>query len=207
MKLYSRGQVVFFSLMSAVLVLIGVLAAGYFRSVVNRSRPQVAVSVATNAGSDALPPVRPGTTRVQAVDSSSARYSEDELQNIRIYQRLNAGVVNVTTETVALNWFLEPVPQGGGIGSGRGNGLGPGVGGSAADASSPEFRPPGAPAASAPAPPLPAAPAGGSRAQKPFPRRPAPPPSLANARSSRPSWQLPTRVTSIRSCGCSIPMT
>jgi S1-C subfamily serine protease len=45
-------------------------------------------------------------------------YTEDERENISIYEQLNAGVVNLTTETVALNWFLEPVPQAGGSGSG-----------------------------------------------------------------------------------------
>ncbi len=45
-------------------------------------------------------------------------FDEDELENIRIYERLNEAVVNITTETVAYNWFLEPVPQQGGSGSG-----------------------------------------------------------------------------------------
>ncbi|MDR2258783.1 MAG: trypsin-like peptidase domain-containing protein, partial [Treponema sp.] len=39
-------------------------------------------------------------------------------ENISIYERLNVAVVNITTETVAINWFLEPVPQEGGSGSG-----------------------------------------------------------------------------------------
>jgi S1-C subfamily serine protease len=45
-------------------------------------------------------------------------YTEDERQNITIYEQLNAGVVNITTETVGINWFLEPVPQAGSSGSG-----------------------------------------------------------------------------------------
>jgi S1-C subfamily serine protease len=51
-------------------------------------------------------------------DSVSAEYSVDERENIDVYERLNAGVVNITTEIVALNWFYEPVPQEGGTGSG-----------------------------------------------------------------------------------------
>jgi S1-C subfamily serine protease len=47
-----------------------------------------------------------------------AAYTEDERQNITIYEQLNAGVVNITTETVGINWFLEPVPQAGSSGSG-----------------------------------------------------------------------------------------
>jgi S1-C subfamily serine protease len=45
-------------------------------------------------------------------------YSESERENITIYERLNSAVVNITTETMAINWFLEPVPQEGSSGSG-----------------------------------------------------------------------------------------
>jgi len=45
-------------------------------------------------------------------------FSQSELENIQIYERLNAGVVNITTQTMAINWFLEPIPQTGGSGSG-----------------------------------------------------------------------------------------
>jgi S1-C subfamily serine protease len=45
-------------------------------------------------------------------------YTDDEKENISVYEQLNEAVVNITTETVAINWFLEPVPQEGGSGSG-----------------------------------------------------------------------------------------
>jgi S1-C subfamily serine protease len=45
-------------------------------------------------------------------------YSQDEIQNITVYETLNPGVVNITTEVVGYNWFLEPVPQRGASGSG-----------------------------------------------------------------------------------------
>jgi len=43
---------------------------------------------------------------------------EDERINIQVYENANEGVVNITTEIVAYNWFLEPVPREGGSGSG-----------------------------------------------------------------------------------------
>jgi len=43
---------------------------------------------------------------------------EDERINIQVYESANEGVVNITTEIVAYNWFLEPVPREGGSGSG-----------------------------------------------------------------------------------------
>ena len=45
-------------------------------------------------------------------------YTEEEQQNIRVYENRNPGVVNITTETVSYNWFLEPVPREGNTGSG-----------------------------------------------------------------------------------------
>lgn len=52
------------------------------------------------------------------VSGSGNDYSSEELENIQIYEALNKGVVNITTETLRLNWFLEPVPSEGGTGSG-----------------------------------------------------------------------------------------
>jgi len=49
---------------------------------------------------------------------SKEGYDEGELENINVYDRLNKAVVNITTEVVGYNWFLEPVPQKGSSGSG-----------------------------------------------------------------------------------------
>jgi S1-C subfamily serine protease len=48
----------------------------------------------------------------------STEYTPEEAANISVYERLNEAVVNITTEVVAVNWFMEPVPQDGGSGSG-----------------------------------------------------------------------------------------
>lgn len=45
-------------------------------------------------------------------------YTVDERQNIAVYRSANEAVVNITTEMVGVNWFLEPVPLEGGSGSG-----------------------------------------------------------------------------------------
>ena len=49
---------------------------------------------------------------------SQVTYTQDELQNIDVYERCNEAVVNINTQVMAVNWFLEPVPQNGGSGSG-----------------------------------------------------------------------------------------
>jgi len=53
-----------------------------------------------------------------AVFYSEEEYDAGELENISVYDRFNKAVVNITTEVVAYNWFLEPVPQKGSSGSG-----------------------------------------------------------------------------------------
>jgi S1-C subfamily serine protease len=44
--------------------------------------------------------------------------SEEERNNIDIYQRYSSGVVNITTSTVGYDFFLRPVPMESGTGSG-----------------------------------------------------------------------------------------
>ena len=50
--------------------------------------------------------------------ATNSTYTEEEQQNIRVYESRNPAVVNITTETVSYNWFLEPVPREGNTGSG-----------------------------------------------------------------------------------------
>jgi len=50
--------------------------------------------------------------------ASGPNYSLDERESISVYERYNESVVNITTEVVNINWFLEPVPESGGSGSG-----------------------------------------------------------------------------------------
>lgn len=50
--------------------------------------------------------------------ASGSGFAPDEAENKAVYDRYNESVVNITTEVVNINWFLEPVPQSGGSGSG-----------------------------------------------------------------------------------------
>ena len=66
----------------------------------------------------------PAAQALQVKDAPSApldvtaEYSADEQENIGVYERLNEGVVNITTEQLYYNWFSEAVPQEGDSGSG-----------------------------------------------------------------------------------------
>ncbi|MCL2215064.1 MAG: trypsin-like peptidase domain-containing protein [Treponema sp.] len=116
MRLYSRGQVLFFSLISACFVLL--LAVGFgllkpFGS--NTNIEPVSFQAAENQISEFVLQ----QSEYKALNTADLiAYSEDERVNISLYERLNAAVVNITTEIMAINWFLEPVPQEGSSGSG-----------------------------------------------------------------------------------------
>jgi len=146
MKLYSRGQVIFFSLLSALFVVLVALGIGFVwlpkaKTANNKQVQNTAAapkessgsslpvntlagsqnnstSTGTPSASDIIPELAQTPQPLQLNVAELAPYTEDERQNIAVYEQLNAGVVNITTETVAINWFLEPVPQAGGSGSG-----------------------------------------------------------------------------------------
>src|SRR5262249_3460840 len=70
--------------------------------------PEVSWASSTTSASAALPAPTP----------TPATLSDDEKNNIDIYQRYSPGVVNITTTTLAYHFFLPPVPQEPGSGSG-----------------------------------------------------------------------------------------
>jgi S1-C subfamily serine protease len=49
---------------------------------------------------------------------SNSYFTQDELQNINIYEKCNEAVVNINTKVTTYDWFLEPYVQDGGSGSG-----------------------------------------------------------------------------------------
>ena len=49
---------------------------------------------------------------------SNTTYTQDESQNINVYNLCNEAVVNINTKVTAYDWFLEPYVQDGGSGSG-----------------------------------------------------------------------------------------
>jgi S1-C subfamily serine protease len=119
MKLYSRGQVLFFSTLSALMVFLFALGMGFLRSPLGKDAALSAAETGADALFDQLDLRQSnGGNSLQVNTAELLPYSEAERENISIYENLNEAVVNITTETMAINWFLEPVPQEGGSGSG-----------------------------------------------------------------------------------------
>lgn len=122
MKLYSRGQVLLFSVASALIVLLLAFGFGLFGG---RSGADGGNDPAGTTAGEGIRPestfrfeTNPDSNGLAVTTNPRSDYTEDELENIRIFQMRNEGVVNITIETIAYNWFLEPVPERGTTGSG-----------------------------------------------------------------------------------------
>ncbi|MBN2658698.1 MAG: trypsin-like peptidase domain-containing protein [Spirochaetales bacterium] len=115
MRLYSRGQVIFYSFCSALVVFLILFGLGMFGgsgdSPADRE-PDGAEPFVLN--------VSPGVISgdVPSIGVALQTYEADEAENITIYDRLNEAVVNITTEVLYHSWFTEPVPSEGTSGSG-----------------------------------------------------------------------------------------
>ena len=116
MKLYSRGQVLFFSLLSAFIVLFLALGLGLLKlKPVNAPAENVILQTPERQENEFK---LMQSEHIALNTADLVPFSEGERENISIYEQLNSAVVNITTETMAINWFLEPVPQEGGSASG-----------------------------------------------------------------------------------------
>ena len=127
MRLYSRNQVVGIALVAVAVTCIGFAASGEIKSRLGKGREaqtSAKTLAVTETGEDGIKTLSEGsfelsTNAPQPITvGDGAGYTQDETQNITVYEKANDAVVNITTETVGINWFLEPVPQEGGSGSG-----------------------------------------------------------------------------------------
>lgn len=82
-----------------------------------QSSPSPSELININEISDSLTYDSKESFNIYQTDNSS-KLTEDERNNIAIYNRCNGAVVNITTEILTYNFFLEAIPQEGGSGSG-----------------------------------------------------------------------------------------
>ncbi len=126
MKLYSKRHIVFSSTLTAVIaVAITVSVCKVVMTSSNSQREQSTLQKKTNEDElsqknkqneeDSL--ILETNTPSLTVATNSA-YTQDEAQNIAVYEKCNEAVVNITTQVMGLNWFLEPVITSSGSGSG-----------------------------------------------------------------------------------------
>ncbi|MCQ2586203.1 MAG: trypsin-like peptidase domain-containing protein [Treponema sp.] len=132
MRLYTRGQIIFTALIVAAVV----CAASAFTSItVFKNKIAKAGPADVEVDEEQIIPVQdsavsqadeylsgilettPETPAVIPVSDTIA-YTQEEIQNITVYEKCSDAVVNINTQVVAYDWFLEPYVQNGGSGSG-----------------------------------------------------------------------------------------
>jgi S1-C subfamily serine protease len=112
MKLYSRSQVIVFVVLASLCTAAALLISGAVAGMRERTASSKAPVVLELGDASA-------TDSVQAIPAQdSVSFAAGEAENIRIYERYNRAVVNITTEKLLYSWFFDPVPQEGGTGSG-----------------------------------------------------------------------------------------
>ena len=127
MKLYTKRHIVISAIVSGILtsaILITVFVSCVKKNpneeqVNNQTEEETAVNVVsqTKEGSGDIFEFQQNPSNVVPV-SNSSDYTQDEQQNINVYNQCNEAVVNINTQVVAYDWFLEPYVQDGGSGSG-----------------------------------------------------------------------------------------
>lgn len=114
MRLYTRGQLVCAVVFSIIVTSVGVSAISLKISKNNESKKtdqekQIQIEEIATSESEEKNTLLP---------VSNSYFTQDELQNINIYEKCNEAVVNINTKVTTYDWFLEPYVQDGGSGSG-----------------------------------------------------------------------------------------
>lgn len=115
MRLYSRHQLFGFILIAVAITMIGSYFLG--EAVAENNTASTADFIPAEEPLDTIM-FRENVPEASFTADEALSYTQDEKQNITVYEKANEAVVNITTEVVGINWFLEPVPQEGGSGSG-----------------------------------------------------------------------------------------
>ena len=126
MKLYTRRHL-FRSLIVGVVIGAAMATAvkvSFYRTAestpVHNAEQKSAQDDASSADGNGVPALTDADYVLPAATKSApdATYTQDEQQNIFVYEKCNEAVVNITTQVMGVNWFLEPIVQDGGSGSG-----------------------------------------------------------------------------------------
>ncbi|MBQ0039222.1 MAG: trypsin-like peptidase domain-containing protein [Treponema sp.] len=125
MRLYSRKQTIIYCAITALIAgSITAVCTLLIKGNINRQKQQAEYKEASVVPAETSPmEVSDGleletNTPALTVATNSNQYTQDEMQNISVYEKCNEAVVNITTQTMGYNWFLEPVITGSGSGSG-----------------------------------------------------------------------------------------
>lgn len=115
MKLYTRHHLLHAATIGFVIgAALAAIVVVSLRKETAVAAAEPAVERAADSDGDSDAAVIPVATK----PSPAVSYTQDEQQNISVYEKCNEAVVNITTQVMGVNWFLEPIVQDGGSGSG-----------------------------------------------------------------------------------------
>lgn len=115
MRLYTRGQLVCAVVLSIVVTSVGV---GAISSKISKNRNKTDYTNQENQIQIEEITTSSVEENKSALPVANSYFTQDELQNISIYEKCNEAVVNINTKVTTYDWFLEPYVQDGGSGSG-----------------------------------------------------------------------------------------
>lgn len=115
MRLYTRGQLVCAVVLSIVVTSVGV---GAISSKISKNRNKTDYTNQENQIQIEENTTSSVEENKSVLPVANSYFTQDELQNISIYEKCNEAVVNINTKVTTYDWFLEPYVQDGGSGSG-----------------------------------------------------------------------------------------
>lgn len=115
MRLYTRGQLVCAVVLSIVVTSVGV---GAISSKISKNRNKTDYTNQENQIQIEEIATSESEEKNTLLPVANSYFTQDELQNINIYEKCNEAVVNINTKVTTYDWFLEPYVQDGGSGSG-----------------------------------------------------------------------------------------
>lgn len=121
MKLYSKHHIVTSIIISSLITLTAtvIICTKIFNAKNSKNQEKAIFSVQTESGTEnSLKTNEASDIPSIPVTNPISKYTADEMQNINVYEKCNEAVVNINTQVVGVNWFLEPVVENGGSGSG-----------------------------------------------------------------------------------------
>lgn len=108
MKLYSKNQLIIGIVIS---IIVSASATFFLQGAIEKKLNEKNILLANETE------VSQNTNETISVADES-KFTQDELQNIRVYDSCAESVVNISTKIAGVNWFLEPIVEDGGTGSG-----------------------------------------------------------------------------------------
>ena len=122
MKLYSKHHLVWTVIISAsVGAFISFLTMRTFQQpeAVSQAQPVSQPEAVSQSVSQNEEQAEPAVPAVAVAAKNGVGYTEDEAQNVGVYEKCNEAVVNITTQTMSYDWFYQPLGlQDSGSGSG-----------------------------------------------------------------------------------------